>query len=415
MRGVVWLVLLFTVAVVAAALLGRNDGLVTLAWQGWRVEASLNLVLALLVLAGLTGLLVARALDALLSLPKRASEWRALQRERAAHGALREALVEYFGARYSRAQKAARRAMAIHDDSADLPLPADHRLLAALVAAGSLHRLQDRGGRDAMLQLIDSQAGTSTARAVLDGSHLLAAEWALDDQNAERALEHLASLPPGVARRTQALRLKLRAARARRLTQEALATSRLLAKHGAFSEAASVGLLRALAIEHLEAARDSEQLRRQWQALDDTDRQDAVVLVHAVRRAVRFADAALARQWLARAWPRLPQLTDDEREVLFQALAGASEGAESDWVERVEAAAQQWPADAAVSAAAGQIFADRQLWGKARAALERACRHEHLEGRTRRRAWRTLAQMARQDGAEEVAARCEREAAQIDD
>jgi uroporphyrin-III C-methyltransferase len=39
-RGVIWLVLLFVVAVVAATTFGRNDGLVSIYWGGWRVPTS---------------------------------------------------------------------------------------------------------------------------------------------------------------------------------------------------------------------------------------------------------------------------------------------------------------------------------------------------------------------------------------
>jgi HemY protein len=49
MRGVVWLILLFTVAVVAATTLGSNDGLVSIYWSGWRTDLSLNLFVLLVV------------------------------------------------------------------------------------------------------------------------------------------------------------------------------------------------------------------------------------------------------------------------------------------------------------------------------------------------------------------------------
>ena len=42
MRGIVWLTVLFAAAVVAALTLGRNDGLVSLFWGGWRVDLSLT-------------------------------------------------------------------------------------------------------------------------------------------------------------------------------------------------------------------------------------------------------------------------------------------------------------------------------------------------------------------------------------
>ena len=45
MRTVIWLVLLFAVAVVAALTLGSNDGLASFYWNGWRLDVSLNLFL----------------------------------------------------------------------------------------------------------------------------------------------------------------------------------------------------------------------------------------------------------------------------------------------------------------------------------------------------------------------------------
>ena len=68
---------------------------------------------------------------------------------------------------------------------------------------------------------------------------MLGAEWALDDAQPERASAFLAALPAGVARRTLALRLRLKAARLAHRTLEALELARLLAKHQAFSETAA--------------------------------------------------------------------------------------------------------------------------------------------------------------------------------
>ncbi|MFM1856664.1 MAG: hypothetical protein RLZ83_1973, partial [Pseudomonadota bacterium] len=51
MRGVFWFILLFAVAVLAATTLGANDGIVTVAWLGWRADLSLNLMVVLIVVA----------------------------------------------------------------------------------------------------------------------------------------------------------------------------------------------------------------------------------------------------------------------------------------------------------------------------------------------------------------------------
>jgi HemY protein len=130
MRVVVWLVLLFTVAVVAATTLGSNDGIVTLYWSGWRTDLSLNLVVLLLVGFCVVLTMASQALYSVTTLPRRAGEWRALRKERIAQAALREAMSEYFGARYSRAQKAALRALDVQRDAAPLKSDAEFAVLA---------------------------------------------------------------------------------------------------------------------------------------------------------------------------------------------------------------------------------------------------------------------------------------------
>jgi HemY protein len=413
MKTVVWLLLLAVAAVVAASTFGRNDGLVSLYWSGWRLDLSLNLFL-LGVLGACVALLVfLRGLQSLLTLPKRAGAWRTQRRERAAQAALREALAEFFGGRYSRAHKAATRAVAIHEASPGLEDDAATRGLAHLLAGASLHRLQDRPQRDrhvALLEKLQRENKKSGARATDDALALLAAEWAIDDRDAGRALSLLAALPAGVARRTQALRLKLQAQRLAHDPSEALRTARLLAKHQAFTAGAAQGLLRSLAIETLDVARDSEQLQRAWQQLDAVDRADAFVAARAARRAAAFRDPVLARSWLLPLWERLAELSHEEREAVALALARNLDGIGSDWLPRLQAAEQALPQEAAVQAVVGSAYAEHGLWGKARAPLERAASSAVLAGDTRRECWRRLATLARAEGDETRALGCERQA-----
>ncbi len=416
MRSVIWLVLLFMAAVVAATTLGSNDGLVSLYWSGWRLDVSLNLFVIALVLTCLALLFAMRALQSLASLPERAHEWRVRRRERAAQAALREALAEYFGARYSRARKAAARAVAIHDATPELVGDLQTRTLAHLLWAASLHRLQDRPQRDrqlAQLRRLRRKAGLAQ-RGNDDGVPLMAAEWALDDRDAARALALLAELPPGVARRTQALRLKLQAQRLAGQPNEALHTARLLAKHQAFSRSAAQSLLRSLAGETLAAARDADQLDRAWQELDSADHADPFIAARAAECAARLGAPTQGRLWLLPAWQRLPELSREERDAVALALIDNLPGLPADWLPRVEAAERALPGDAAVQAAVGSAYAERQLWGKARAPLERAAASPTLGSGARRAAWRRLAALARAEGDEARAARCHEAAAELD-
>ena len=414
MRTVIWFVLLFVVAVVAATTLGSNDGLVSLYWSGWRLDLSLNLFLLLLVGACFALVSLLHAANALTGLPQRAHEWRVARRDRSAQAALRDALAQYFGGRYSRAQTAAQRALAIQVDTPELAQDNEFTVLGHLLAAGSAHRLQDRARRDEQLQRALELANTSpAARSAEEGARLLAAEWALDDRDAPRALTLLAELPPGVARRTHALRLKLQATRLGRQPAEALKTARLLAKHQGISKAAGLGLLRSLAFECIDAAHDIDQLRRIWGQLDVADRRDPFVAARAATRAAGFDAFDEARSWLRPFWERLAELSGDERAALSQAFVAAVQGLGIDWLPRLESAATAYPREPAVAHAVGSALAERQLWGKARLLLEAAAAAPALAAEARRNAYRTLARIAEHEGDNERTARCHALAANL--
>ncbi len=414
MRNVIWLVLLFIGAVVAAAALGKNDALVTFYWHPWRADLSLNFFLVLLIGGCIVLMLAIRALSSLVGLPRRARAWRVARRDRSAQAALRDALSQYFGGRYSRAQKSAQRALTIQADTPELAQDNEFTVLGQLLAAGSAHRLQDRAGRDAQLRrALELSHHSAAARSAEEGAQLLAAEWALDDRDATQALEMLGELPLGVARRTHALRLKLQAQRLGRLPQEALKTARLLAKHQGFSQVAATGLLRSLAFEALDTAHDADQLRAVWATFDPLDRRDPFVAARAARRAAGLGANDEARAWLRPLWERLDELAVDERAVVAEALVQVIEGLEPEWLPRLERASQTFPREGAIALAVGCALAERQLWGKARRLLEQAAADVSLTSRSRRRAWILLADLARRDGETARAGECFEAAARL--
>ena len=207
----------------------------------WRVDVSLNLFV--LVLVGICFVHVT-AIQAL-------RRWSACRGARAsgacrgataaAQAALREALSQYFGGRYSRAHKAAQRAVAIQAETPELAQDNEFTVLGHLLAAGSAASAAGpRAARRASSRRRFDLPQRSPARA---RPRRARACWPPNGRSTTamppRALELLAELPPGVARRTQALRLKLQAARLGRQPQEALKTARLLAKHQGFSKVAA--------------------------------------------------------------------------------------------------------------------------------------------------------------------------------
>ncbi len=414
MRLAIWFVLLFAVAVVAATTFGTNDGLATFYWGTWRLDVSLNLFLLLLVGSSFLIVAVIQGVNSLVGLPRRAREWRVARRDRTGQAALRESLSLYFGGRYTRAQKAAQRALAIQVETPELAQDNEFTVLGHLLAAGSAHRVQNRAVRDEELRLaLDLSHHSAAARSAEEGARLLAAEWALDDRDAVRATELLDELPLGVARRTHALRLKLQAARLARQPQEALRTARLLVKHQGFSAAAAAGLLRSLAFESLETVHDLDQLRRLWQGLDPADRRDAFIAARAAAKASALGASEDARSWLRPFWDRIAEIGAEERSRVAEALSGAVAGIGAEWLPRLESAAQAVPRDGAVALAAGRALAERGLWGKARALLEQAGADASLAASARRKAWVALAELAEREGDSARANRCFETAARL--
>lgn len=421
MKLVIWLVLLFVVAVVAAMTLGANDGLASFYWRGWRLDVSLNFFI-LALLAGFAALAGSVRLTRwLVDLPARARAWRTERREAALQAAQRQALLETYAARYSRAVKAAQRAQDLARDLPDRQGQAETLAISHLMAAIALHRLQDRAGRDAQARAaqtclqgaaVSGIADHARAPSAAEGLTLLRAEWALDDHDAAAALTLLAELPPGAARRIQAQRLRLQAHQLANQPAEALKAVRQLAKHQAFKPEAARSLIRTLANAVLDSARDAEGLQRLWMELEREDRQDISVLSHAVRRALVLGDAPWARRVLRLAWESAAALPPEQRQELALSVWRVSKGIESEWLGSVEGLAASHGREPMVLAVAAVVFAERQLWGKAQPLLEQTVRSD-APTEVRRDAWCRLAQLAQEKGDDATANRCFRRAAEL--
>lgn len=420
MRAVLWLLALFGVAVAVALFAGNNQGTVTLFWPPHRIDLSLNMALLVLVGGFLVVYAALRALAALFDLPRQARRWRALRRERAVHAALIDATSQLIAGRYSRARRQAETAAEQQQsiDASDHPLDNGRQIqaLAYLLAAESAHALQDRDAREALLLKVAGLAAhrpTPGLQHVHEGSLMWAARWALEDQDAERALERLSQLPQGAARRTLALRLRLRASQQARRTVGALDTARLLAKHRALSPLAAQSLRRSLAVEWLAQAHDAEQLRQTWLQLDAAERAlPEVALRAAARLHALGGDTAQAREWLVPVWEQQQALTPALRERLMVVIERTLDSIDAAWLARIEQAERARPGDALLLYLAGMACMRRQLWGKAQQLLAQAA--QTLQSADlQARAWVALADLAEQRGEPDAAAQAYRRAACI--
>lgn len=406
MRAALWFLGLFGVAVAIALFAGNNQGTITVFWPPYRLDLSLNLVVLLLGLFFLLLHVALRALAALFAMPGHARSWRIQHQERAMHVALLDALSHMMAGRFIRARKAAEvvlaRESAMARSGETLAYAGRLRALSHLLAAESAQSLQDKVAREDHLRQSLEQASRRDAQETREGVQLRAARWALEDHDAQGALQWLNDLPQGAARRTLALRLRLQAARMANQTQLALETARLLAKHRAFSEVTAPGILRSLALDLVLTAYDPDQLQTVWRQLEEAERMMPEVAIEASRRMLKVGgDIELARSWLLPVWERMVAqpgaLTDAQRISLISALENsfslASGAPEAAWLTRIERAQMANPADASLQYLAGMTCMRLQLWGKAQQLLQQSLprlKDNDLE----KNAWVALAELA---------------------
>ncbi|MBL0423109.1 heme biosynthesis protein HemY [Ramlibacter sp. AW1] len=402
MRAALWLLALFGVAVGLALFAGNNQGTVTLFWPPWRIDLSLNLVL-LLLLAGFVLLHAAlRALSALFHLPRQALRWRNQQKERALHVMLVDAVAHLTAGRFLRARKAAEAALVLEESLEASGERLGHagplRSLLHLLAAEASQSLQDRAAREQHLRAALDQPGARDAVAMYEGTLMRAARWSLDERDAPAANAWLAELPQGAARRTLALRMKLKAARLEQQTEQALETARLLAKHRAFSPAAAHSIVRGLATDLLNQAHDMAQLQRAWSRLEPAERQMPELAIHAAQRVTAMGgEAELARQWLLPVWEGYESLPEGIKLRLVNALEEGMESIDAAWLARFESAQRANPRDPLLQYLSGMACMKRQLWGKAQQLLTQAALGLR-DAQMHRKAWRALAALAEDRG-----------------
>jgi HemY protein len=371
MRLLFWLLSIAAAATLAALLLREFSGNVVLLVPPYRVDMSIAaFVLALLVLFALLGVAYT-VLAALWRLPRAAAAYRRESQQARSRAALARAVVELAAGRFSRALQAAELARG----------DADLRAAALLVALQAAHRLRDRERRDAIQTAGHEFAqATQASPEFREALRMIAANAALEEQNPAAALEQLNQLGSGAARRVQALRLKLAAARQGGAADEVLRIAHLLEKHHDLPAEAALAIKEQAALQALSDARwDSDKLKARLGSLEAELR-------------LRPRVATSAADWLAAAGMR-----SGARELLASAIDAAlakveaaqttGEGPtpvrplaiallrhldvlDTAMLSRIETWQRQFgAADAALGLLLGAGCRRMELWGKARQAL----------------------------------------------
>jgi HemY protein len=347
MRALFTVLLLAALAVALTLAARYNTGYVLLVVHPYRVELSLNLLLALILAAFAALYVLLRILAHMLRLPDQVRAFRVRRRQARATAVLFAALRAFFEGRYAKAEKAAVEAIEL----------GEHSGFAAVLAARAAHGLAAYERRDRYLARSASFSESDRTMCAVTQAELL-----LQERQHERALSALAQLPH---KHTAALKLELKAQQHAHNWDRCLELLQQLERAQALDEAAALELRRHATIANLaHKGTGLPALRDYWRQLGAREREDPRIAAAAATAFGRLDAgedaAAIIEQSLEREWdPSLVALYAD-----FSAVDTTRQ------IERAERWLRSHPNDPALLLALGRLCARERLWGKARSYIE---------------------------------------------
>jgi HemY protein len=346
MKVLVWVVALFALAAGLVVAARYNEGYVLVVLPPYRVEIALSLLLILFVAGFLVLYSAVRLVSGAVQVPAKVRQYRLARRRDKAQETLLLALESYFEGRYSRAEQAAARSIAL----------GEHKRLSAVIAARAAHELRAFDRRDRYLrELAEGAPEENPLRAVTE------AELLLDDRRPNDALGVLQALPQ---KHTAALRLELKAQQQTRQWEPVVGLVGELERRGVF-DVEQAGQLRAHAV--LENLRrpglDAQSLDETWKRLSEPQKRDGAIAAAAAQSHMKLGRGADAQRIVEQS---LTQKWNSELVALYGDVDG-------DAVKQIELA-EEWlvlhPGDAALLLTLGKLCARQALWGKAQSYLE---------------------------------------------
>lgn len=348
MRGLMWVLAVFALAVGLSLAAHLNDGYAILVFPPYRVELSLNFA----ILLGLTGFtlsyLLLRLVTHALRLPVHVRAFRERRRAEKGRAALLAALQALFEGRYARAEKSASEACELGEAPA----------LSALIAARAAAEMRELERRDQWLARAASHdSDARQARLAVQASLLL------DDRRYEDALDVLRELSESGGKRIATQRMLMKAHQRLGHWDEVRRLAAALGKRGVLAEVAATQLRITAQVEALrQLAGDAARLLACWQRTDD--KLDARVARTAAQLFIALGDYTRARDVIAAA---LEAEWNEPLVLLYGDCLGPDVLAQ---IERAEKWFRIRPRDRALLLTLGRLCLQQELWGKAQSYLE---------------------------------------------
>ena len=361
MKQLLWIIILFALAIGVAVATRTYTGNVYLVIEHTMIRVTLHLFVLGLVASVVALYILVRLIAGILSTPDKLSRFGVGRRNRKATQSLNAAGLAYFEGKFQEAQAQADKVLANNEAG-------DKRILALMLAAHAADQSGNAEARDQYLHDIEKlPEKTQLSR------HLLLAESAINQQNDEEAENHLKAAAQINPRLTRLVRLQLRHALDNGNALEILDKGDKLRRAGAMNDNEAEQLSERAYAQLLSLAQDAAGLKACLKRIPDSLKAGALSAVIAQKYAeLGLYDKAVA--WVNQYYPQNHRA--DLLSVFVQSAQYLDEYGQQKAIDTADAWLRQNPNDPKLLAALGDLAYHRQLWGKAQGYLEASLRLE---------------------------------------
>lgn len=355
MRGLIWIIVLFAVAVGLAIAAGLYSGNVYVVVEQTMLRINLHaFIIGLIALVVVLYLLV-RLIAGILNVPGRMQRFGVARKGRQAATALNNAGLAFFEGKFQKAEQEAAKVLANKEAG-------DNRTLALMLGAHAADQMDDTALRDRYLQNIESLPAKQQL-----SRYLLLAESALTRRDYPAAENHLAAAAQINPSLTRLVRLQLRYAFDKGNALDVLDKSEKLVKAGAISDYESDQYHSWAYRRLLALVSDAGGLKACLKRIPDHLKSGelSVAIAEKYQRLGLYQQAV---KWVADHYPKTHQI--ELLEPFVESVRFLSDKEQRKAIDVADGWLKDHPDNAVLLMHLGQLAHDKQLWGKAQSYLE---------------------------------------------
>lgn len=355
MKQLIWIIVLFAIAIGLAMAAKTYSGNVFIVVENYLLRVNLHLFVIGLIAAVVVLYLLTQLLFGLLATPERMSRFGSKRQSRKAAEALNAAGLAFFEGKYQEAEQAAAKVLANKEAG-------NNRILALMIGA---HAADQSGNAELRQQYLTDIARLPEKQQL--SRYLLQAESALNQQNHAEVDTNLKAAAQINPRLTRLVQLQLRQAAAQGNALEILDKTDKLRRAGAMNESEAQGYTQHAYRSLLNMASDNDSMKLALKRIPDHIK-DGALSVEIAEKYESLGLYAQAVNWVDNHYPRsrnaqlLPAFVESVRYLDEHAQRKAIDTADS-WL-------KDSPEDAKLLLHLGELAFGQQLWGKAQSYLE---------------------------------------------